>query len=264
MSKLNRSKKRIEDKSEAQKFQKEFYNKGFKYDKKCPFGEGILQELHWEKRVRIAKKFVLPNNRVLDFGCGDGTVTKALADSVSEVIGIDISEECIKRANKINSHPKVDYLNVPIEDFDAKERFDVVMMFEVIEHIFDPQTVIKQIYSILKKNGVLIISTPNFSNITRRMKKVVNPIVKKSGYQGWNEIASEHICEYSFKDMISIIKKCNFEIIKKDGVILAFPFTQISKKLIRNKLFHRANFYSGSLIPSLAIEMYFVARKRMN
>lgn len=249
---------------EAQEFQRDYYNRGFQIGDRCPFGEGPLQELHWEKRIRLAKKYIQSHQRILDIGCGDGTVTRALAQRAVQIVGIDISEECIKRAKRINAHPSIDYFNGPLEEFRPREKFDVVLMFEFIEHIYDPITAFELVRLLLKDEGILILSTPNFSSLVRRIKKWINPLVLKLGYKGWDEIAEEHICEYTFSEVLSMLESQNFKIIKKDGVILAFPFVEVSKKITRSKFIHCLNFYSGSLIPSLAIEMYIVAKRENN
>lgn len=258
---FSKSRSRARSKEEAQEFQRDFYNAAFQAGEACPFGEGILQELHWEKRIKMAERFLSPGPRILDLGCGDGTVLRALAPRVERAVGIDISLECIKEAEGRNTSPRVSFLHTSLEEFVSADRFDLVLMYEILEHLYDPSRALEKVRSLLKPDGLLMISTPNFGNLARRLKKIFLPLVDKMGFPAWDEIAREHICEYSLGEVLALLRKNFFEVVKKDGVILLFPFTEISKRLIRNRLFHRLNFYSGSLVPSLAVEIYLIARR---
>lgn len=257
---INKRKKFL-TKAETQKHQRDFYNRAFQFSKTCPFGDGFVQELHWKKRINISHKYIRNGDYVLDLGCGDGTVTHTLLSKAAKAVGIDISEECIERAKSKGNHPRIEYIHMALEDYAPLQKFDAILMFEVIEHLYDPQFVLQKAHAMLKKGGIVILSTPNFSNLVRRIKKVINPLVLKLGFKGANELAPEHVCEYTYSEVCRFLQECGFKLIKKDGAILVFPFIEILKKLTSNKFIHRLNFYSGSLCPSLAIEMYIVAKK---
>ena len=94
-------------------------------------------------------------SKILDFGCGPGWILSSLDDNW-EKHGIEISKFVSKTASKYAKiHTGL------IETFKEKD-FDVIIMNHVIEHLSDPVSVIKEIYSILKPGGKLIIGTPDF------------------------------------------------------------------------------------------------------
>jgi 2-polyprenyl-3-methyl-5-hydroxy-6-metoxy-1,4-benzoquinol methylase len=93
--------------------------------------------------------------KILDFGCGPGWILSSLDDNW-EKHGIEISKFVSKTASK---YAKIH--TGSIETFKEKD-FDLIIMNHVIEHLSDPVSVIKEIYSILKPAGKLIIGTPDF------------------------------------------------------------------------------------------------------
>ncbi len=253
--------RRVPSQEDALRHQKEFYENAFKLSDKCPFGEGVAQELHWEKRVAFAREFIKGGDRVLDIGCGDGTVTRKIGDLADRVVGIDLSEECIRRAVGQNSHPRIEYVCSSLEAYVPADDFDAILMYEVIEHVYDPQAVLVKANRWLRNGGRIVLSTPNFSSLVRRIKRLFNPLVQSLGYKGADELAAEHICEYTFSELINLLRGAGFEIIRTDGIVLLFPFIEVLKKMTGNKFIHRLNFQSGRLFPPLALEVYLAAKK---
>jgi ubiquinone/menaquinone biosynthesis C-methylase UbiE len=99
---------------------------------------------------------------VLDLGCGARRGPAYLAEAVSEVVGVDVSEEASAFCRKQWPAPRVRYVvgnatALPFED----RYFDVVVSFEVLEHVRDQALFLKEIRRVLKQGGVCILSTPN-------------------------------------------------------------------------------------------------------
>lgn len=87
-----------------------------------------------------------PDWSVLDIGCGEGVLTEALAWKARKVIGIEINENNFEKAKK--NLPNVNFINVDATNFDFVERFDVVVLSNVLEHIKDRKTFLKKLSSI--------------------------------------------------------------------------------------------------------------------
>lgn len=98
--------------------------------------------------------------RVLDLGCGFGEHCKMfVARGALSVVGIDISSKMLEVAKKENSHPKITYLNMPIEDIGELDgRFDVVVSSLAFHYIDDFSGVVKSVYNLLDKDGIFIFS----------------------------------------------------------------------------------------------------------
>src|SRR3990167_191164 len=101
--------------------------------------------------------------RVLDAGCGEGFCTKTLATSAAEVVGIDYSAEAVAFAA---SHWKAPNLSFRQHDLSGDEAldgapFDVVLNFQVIEHIAADAAFVRRLRSLVAPKGVVMITTPN-------------------------------------------------------------------------------------------------------
>lgn len=134
----------------------------------------IFPRVAWA--LDIAKE-IKPKN-ILDLGCLEGyavlTLTKHV-DGVRLGVGVDLSKDGIelgrKRA-KANNLP-VRFYKESIEDYlyrvkemGQNQQFDLVMLFEVMEHVKNPKTVLKLVDNVLAPGGTVLISTPAFESPT--------------------------------------------------------------------------------------------------
>ena len=105
----------------------------------------------------------IKNLKILDVGCGGGIICEPLARLGAKVTGIDFAPNNIKAA-KIHSKKnklKIQYIYKDIEKSKLDEKFDLILMFEVLEHLDNWKKTIKNIKKNLNKNGMIIISTIN-------------------------------------------------------------------------------------------------------
>ncbi|MBU0953699.1 MAG: class I SAM-dependent methyltransferase [Nanoarchaeota archaeon] len=109
----------------------------------------------------------LPKGPLLDAGCGKGQLVNAasLLGFTVTASDIDVTEykgnESFVAAD-LNKH-------LPFED----EKFSIVSCVEVIEHIESPWSLIKEFHRILKPSGILILTTPNITNVFSRLKFLI-------------------------------------------------------------------------------------------
>lgn len=114
-------------------------------------------------RYILASQFV-KNRLVLDSGCGTGYGTSYLAASGARfVIGVDYSKKAIGYAIKHNRNiNNVRFIVMDSLNLDFKDNlFDVIVSFEVIEHVKNPEKFIKEINRVLREDGTAIVGTPN-------------------------------------------------------------------------------------------------------
>lgn len=98
--------------------------------------------------------------RVLDIGGGAGWELSALRASdprVKDTVVVDLDPGAAEVAQR-NGHR---YFCGPVEDFTSDEKFDLVMMLNLIEHVRDPGAVLRKVASILAPGGVVLVKTPN-------------------------------------------------------------------------------------------------------
>ncbi len=103
--------------------------------------------------------------RVLDLASGEGFGAALLAERAAEVIGVDIDETSIRHAQLNYARENLAFRFADARDLGSLERasFDVVVAFELIEHIDEQQAVLDQIKRVLVPGGLLIVSTPERS-----------------------------------------------------------------------------------------------------
>jgi|GEM_PF-4979056 len=117
------------------------------------------------KIKRMMKRISInPNDIILDVGCSEGGFLFELANCYKRGVGLDISDTLIIRNNE-RAAELMQSENLQFKYFDGinigfEDTFDKVVMFDVLEHVFDPDQLINSIYNSLKKGGVLVIQVP--------------------------------------------------------------------------------------------------------
>jgi ubiquinone/menaquinone biosynthesis C-methylase UbiE len=113
--------------------------------------------------------------RVLDLACGLGYGSAALAKTAASVIGMDISEEASATARKLYPDSNLHFLAAPAQQIPfADHSFDLIVAFEVIEHLNDWPALLTEARRLLSPGGQFIVSTPNV-NYYAETRKIAGP-----------------------------------------------------------------------------------------
>lgn len=101
--------------------------------------------------------------RILDIGCGAGLLCEPLARLGAQVVGVDPSETniAVAKLHADRSHLLIDYRCTTVEDINPRERFDIVLAMEVVEHVADVGLFLDHCTALLKPASMMVVSTIN-------------------------------------------------------------------------------------------------------
>ena len=110
------------------------------------------------------------NRRVLEMGCGAGHMSEAMRAQQCRVVGMEINPDAAQKASafceKVIS-ADLDYIN--FDDALGADRFDVVVAADVLEHVKDPESVLKAVTKFLSPGGFIVLSIPNVAHMSIRL-----------------------------------------------------------------------------------------------
>ena len=123
------------------------------------FGDEITKHFQLDKN----SKNKLKNLKILDIGCGGGLISEPMARLGGEVTGIDAAEKNIKVASlhSKKNNLSINYLNKSPEQLKEKEKFDIILNLEVVEHVDNLDLYLQSCNSLLKKKGLMFTATIN-------------------------------------------------------------------------------------------------------
>jgi len=132
------------------------------------------QRYVWARTVeRVSEMRPGIGGRWLDVGFGNGVLLSTAAELGWEVVGIDLREESVRRLREMG----IEAHAAELGRFEPGERFDVVSMADVLEHIPYPKAALQRAWGLLREGGVLFLSTPNSDSVLWQTltKNGVNP-----------------------------------------------------------------------------------------
>ena len=203
--------------------------------------EGKFKPLHNFNPVRlryikdtITKKFgtkseklPLKDIKILDIGCGGGLLSEPLSRLGATVTGIDASDRNIKIAKMHLEKSKLDidyYCSSP-DKFVVKEKFDVVLNMEIVEHVDNVDFFLFKSSELLKKNGLMFIATLN-----KTLKSYLFAIIGAEyilrwlpiGTHDWNKFLKPgdliNICKNNSLNLNNLIG-VKFDILKNEWIV---------------------------------------------
>ncbi len=152
-------------------------------------------------------------HRVLDLGCGNGALTRVIAEAGFNVLGCDADREGVELAEKAGGR----FIVASVYDDPADlgtDRFDAVISAEVIEHLFSPRRLLTFSASVLKPHGYLVVTTPYHGYLKNLMLALFNK---------WDRHADPlweggHIKFFSRKTLCRLLEQEGFDIVNFEGL----------------------------------------------
>jgi 2-polyprenyl-3-methyl-5-hydroxy-6-metoxy-1,4-benzoquinol methylase len=150
-----------------------------------------------KSQVRLIQKYAKGIN-LLDIGCAQGFFLFSASQAGYTAKGIEISKDAAEYAIREFG------LGVEAKPFEQiqfpENHFDVVTLWQVLEHVPYPLTILKEVHRILKPGGLLVVSTPNIEGIPAK-------ILRKK----WWDIKRLHINQFTTKTLMDILQNGGFK-----------------------------------------------------
>ena len=165
---------------------------------------------------------------LLNVGCGIGLLDLLITNK--RIISLDVNRKNIIEAIQIrkNNKLKENTFYTLVADLYAlpfKEKFDVIICSEVLEHLTDDRRALKALVSVLKQKGLLLITLPNALRLEfpQLLRLALRP----------KYLCSEHLREYKVSDVYNLIRPFQLRIEKITGIYFDFPFFHIFSRPTR-------------------------------
>lgn len=226
------------------------------YDKINQFQIDILKNT-------FEKYFNNKQLKVLEIGVGNGKISNFLYENNHELYAIDMYKECLDKLNPLIKKNDFD-LDVK-NDFDIDsipdDYFDLILIFEVLEHLKNPEFTLNFINKKLKRGGILIASTPNINWYAYRISFILGNSVEH--FHNTN-----HVRYWNLKQFSNLIK-VHFSIMNRFTqirILHPFKFFFQKKLTIGNLTIENENIFYHSIHcnNSLFGDDQFIIAKRNN
>jgi 2-polyprenyl-3-methyl-5-hydroxy-6-metoxy-1,4-benzoquinol methylase len=163
-------------------------------------------------------RMVGQRKRVLEIGCGPGSITKVLAKQGGcQVTGLELDPQAIK---DVAPHC-VQVMQADLNSsgwpslLDGVERFDVVVAADVLEHLYDPWKTLQRMVPLINSNGYLVISLPHVGHAAV-MSCLINGDFE---YRDWGLLDRTHIRFFGLNNIKALFAQANLKIIEVKYVI---------------------------------------------
>tara|TARA_B100000401_G_C52812132_1_gene724443 strand:- start:260 stop:991 length:732 start_codon:yes stop_codon:yes gene_type:complete len=224
------------NKSELEKFTN-LANEWWKYDGKFKtlhkFNpvrlDFIIKQIKKNYEISDSKEQPLTSLKILDIGCGGGLMCEPLARLGAEVTGIDAVEKNIKSAqiHAEQNNLKIKYMLNAVEELSIKNKYDVILNLEVIEHVDNQKMFISKSCNLVNDGGLMFIATINktiFSIIfAKYLAEYVLGFLPK-GTHDWKKFLTP-------EDIYAMLIKNNFQVLESIGI----SYKVISDQWVKSK-----------------------------
>lgn len=186
--------------------------------------EAVLQKY---KIIEISN--FLKGENMLDLGCGVGTMTYAFSKNFKRIVGLDGSKIKIRKANKINSAPNIEYVCALFDEYNTNEKFDFIISTNVLEHLDKRKSFLKKAKNMLSKKGLLAITVPNALGLHKRIGKKMG-IIRNFYALTKEDISKGHKINYDINTLKDEFLKAGFQLEYVGGIMLKpLPSNQMEK-----------------------------------
>ena len=180
---------------------------------------------------------------LLDLACGDGFITAMLAVKFQKTVGVDASVKHLAKARE--NYPEIEFYESLIESFETKDRFDVVTMLNILEHVNDPINVLQKASSFLTDDGVLVVQVPNALGVNRTIARIMGTLIDEYELSPYDINVVGHRRSYDINLLVKEISSAGLKVISTGGIFYKMLSTPQMDWFLHNGLWEDGGFGWG-------------------
>jgi 2-polyprenyl-3-methyl-5-hydroxy-6-metoxy-1,4-benzoquinol methylase len=197
-------------------YEKNYYQKTLSNTYQSNYSESELQYINNKiaQRAAIVLDKIKHSGKLLDVGCGEGFVLAFFKKLGWLVEGIDFSDFGLLNLNPslINEFEKGDVYEILNKKLISQDKYDVLWLGNVLEHVLDPVFLLKNLKMLLAKNGILVITVPNDASKYQELLFSEEYVDKK-----WWIIAPDHISYFNYQTLQNTCSSAGFKVLEVLG-----------------------------------------------
>lgn len=187
------------------------YRDGFDY----AFDNDIM--LNWYPQRIMA--LTSSEDSVLELGIGHGYTCNHFSDFYVQYSVMDGSTSVIENFKQQYPDSKAQLVHSYFETFETKQKFDVIIMGFVLEHVDNPAQILNHFKKFLKPDGRCFVSVPNAESLHRRFGHEAGLLPDMSAL-GIGDQALGHQRLYTVASMVRQLQDCGYQVVRQEGIFL--------------------------------------------
>jgi len=187
---------------------------------------------NFKRIIKRITKLKPQKGSVLDVGAATGMFVNLLTQSGFEAEGLEPSKWAVKLAKKKYN---INLIQKDFKNFKSNNKYDIITLIDILEHVSNPDNILKNAKKIMKEDGLIVIVTPDIGSILPKILK-----------SNWWHYRPPHINFFTKKSLKYILKKNGFEILLNKPYHWKFSLKylvsrfNLGKKIIKkSKLFRK-------------------------
>jgi len=157
--------------------------------------------------------------RLIDVGCATGTLARVASEAGWQATGLDASAWAIARARK--RCPQAEFVSGLIEEAEFPAAgFDVVTLWDTLEHVSDPAAVLRRVRTWLRPDGWLFLNVPNCESIPARLMG-----------RRWVLLLREHLWYFSPRTITALLQHCGFAGVETRPNFVVFSLANVADRI---------------------------------
>jgi len=227
------------------------YGDGFSF----AFDNNIMLNWYPERVIQLCPA----GGRLLELGIGHGFTTNRFSQNFSRHVVIDGSVSVIEQFHAQYPNCNASVVQSYFEDFNTEERFDVIVMGFVLEHVANPHFILQRYKKFLAPGGCCFVAVPNGESLHRRLGHAAG-LLDDMMALGCGDLELGHERLYSLNSLSSELDKAGYSIVRKEGIFLKPLTTAQLQSLHLDKNIIQAMCTVGINYPELSCALLFEAK----